>query len=327
MNMDKSFIIDKYFKEIEKQFSCFKRLELLGTNYTFSKEKGIGEILRIHINNKLEVGIFDILSECKYSIKNKNEMDLLIVSYCLEGNKEISFGKKYCIKKGDIKFLRQSKASREINHKFSKYRSICLFIDLKYFENILIRSEDCFLDWKNSVDLICKQDHIVIEKAPTYINEMVKGIKHINPKSIIDYIRINELVLNCFTSIFRFKLNKRCLFKCANEEDYLCKAKKIIINNLENQLSIKDLAEKLNTNTYKLQKRIKETKGTTTYDFIRKTKIEYSKNLLEETSLPIICIAQSIGYENPSKYSSAFKKITGLTPTGYRNKFKEDVKF
>lgn len=34
-------------------------------------------------------------------------------------------------------------------------------------------------------------------------------------------------------------------------------------------------------------------------------------------------ISQKVGYENPSKFSTAFKNITGLTPSEYRKNNKD----
>ena len=51
-------------------------------------------------------------------------------------------------------------------------------------------------------------------------------------------------------------------------------------------------------------------------------KMEYAKKLLETTDINILDIAIEIGYENPSKFSIAFKKIFGILPNKYRKKIK-----
>ena len=48
--------------------------------------------------------------------------------------------------------------------------------------------------------------------------------------------------------------------------------------------------------------------------------MEYAKKLLETTDINILDIAIEIGYENPSKFSIAFKKIFGILPNKYRKK-------
>ena len=111
MGNNKSIIIEDYFQEIKKQFLCKKTNEILGTRYEISEGKGEGNILRLHIDNNIEIGIFDISSKYKYCFNNlnENEADLLIVSYYFQGSKEIDYDKKYKVKKGDILYFRPSK--------------------------------------------------------------------------------------------------------------------------------------------------------------------------------------------------------------------------
>lgn len=56
--------------------------------------------------------------------------------------------------------------------------------------------------------------------------------------------------------------------------------------------------------------------------YIQKKKMEYAKMLLETTNTNILDIAIEIGYENPSKFSIAFKKNFGILPNKYRKKSK-----
>ncbi len=61
--------------------------------------------------------------------------------------------------------------------------------------------------------------------------------------------------------------------------------------------------------------------GTTIKQFILQTKMEHAKAGLSETNLPISQIAYSIGFHDVHNFSNAFKKITGLSPTDYRNSY------
>lgn len=50
-------------------------------------------------------------------------------------------------------------------------------------------------------------------------------------------------------------------------------------------------------------------------------RMTYAAKLLEETNLPIIEIAGNVGYENQSKFASAFRREYGRTPSEYRKLF------
>lgn len=68
------------------------------------------------------------------------------------------------------------------------------------------------------------------------------------------------------------------------------------------------------------EKGFKEITGSTVYEYIRKARVERSKIFLKSTDMQIICIANKVGYENPSKFSSVFKSYTGMTPSKYRDR-------
>ncbi len=169
---------------------------------------------------------------------------------------------------------------------------------------------------------ICQRGEIVKEKAPGiikgYIDE-IKQIRHIEMDSFLEYADTKGKLLNYLTWLIKLRLDKSCeADKTQCEICYINRAKKIIIDNLERQVTVKEISEKLGVSIYILQKNFKQVKGTTVYDYIRRMKINNSKILLKETSDSIIEISHKTGYENPSKFSAAFKNITGYTPTEYR---------
>lgn len=60
--------------------------------------------------------------------------------------------------------------------------------------------------------------------------------------------------------------------------------------------------------------------GETFTSALTKKRIEKAKVLLENTSKKTYEIAASVGYSDPHYFSSAFKKMTGMTPTEYAKK-------
>lgn len=61
--------------------------------------------------------------------------------------------------------------------------------------------------------------------------------------------------------------------------------------------------------------------GTTPYQYILERKIEKSKGLLLETTLPIKDIAFDLGFSSYSNFCNAFKKATHKTPDTFRKIF------
>lgn len=80
------------------------------------------------------------------------------------------------------------------------------------------------------------------------------------------------------------------------------------------------IAEKLQHNYTYLSKLFSEVEGITIEHYIISQKIERVKELLVYDELSLSEIADQLGYSNVAHLSAQFKKITGLTPTFYKNK-------
>jgi len=98
-----------------------------------------------------------------------------------------------------------------------------------------------------------------------------------------------------------------------------------IIELLDNQdeqikINLSDyLSEKLNHNYTYLANLFSEVKGTTIEQFYLNHKIEKVKELLVYDELNLTEIADKLHYSSVSHLSNQFKKMTGLTPSHFKN--------
>jgi AraC-like DNA-binding protein len=79
------------------------------------------------------------------------------------------------------------------------------------------------------------------------------------------------------------------------------------------------LTEKLNYNYTYLANLFSEVKGTTIEQFYLAHKIEKVKELLVYDELNLTEIAWKLHYSSVAHLSNQFKKLTGLTPTHFKN--------
>lgn len=69
------------------------------------------------------------------------------------------------------------------------------------------------------------------------------------------------------------------------------------------------------------KRRFKIATGYTPINYVQTLRIEEAKQLLESTSEAIDIIAQQTGYEDPTSFRRLFKRMTGVTPGRYRQRF------
>lgn len=92
---------------------------------------------------------------------------------------------------------------------------------------------------------------------------------------------------------------------------------------LDSDLTIKDLAYQMQMEERELSILINTQLNLNFYEFINKYRINKAKELLQDKSLSkltILEILYQVGYNSKSSFNTAFKKATGITPTGYRKK-------
>jgi AraC-like DNA-binding protein len=90
--------------------------------------------------------------------------------------------------------------------------------------------------------------------------------------------------------------------------------KEILVNNLENPLSLRTLAHMVGTNEFNLKKNFKVSFGTTVYGYLTQYKMEQAKMMLIQGEEKIGEISRKMGYKHATHFSSAFKKYFGYLP-------------
>lgn len=80
-------------------------------------------------------------------------------------------------------------------------------------------------------------------------------------------------------------------------------------------LTIKDIARRVGVNEAKLCVGFKSLFGMTVYELTQKLRMSHALDLLRDSDMSITQIAFDVGYEYPSNFATAFKKVTGVSPT------------
>lgn len=122
-------------------------------------------------------------------------------------------------------------------------------------------------------------------------------------EQIISYIaEVREIEINCLSA----------------------KVKKYIMENFHRDISMDDAAKETNLSYHYFSKFFKDSMGKSFVEYLTELRIDKSRELLRKTSDSIKEICYKIGYSDPNYYCKIFKKVTGMTPTEYRDNQKTD---
>lgn len=93
-----------------------------------------------------------------------------------------------------------------------------------------------------------------------------------------------------------------------------------IDSHLTEKIDLDKLAESLGYTKYYLTRRFKEETKMSVSQYILSKRIESAKTLLTHSRLSILEISDKLQFSSPSHFTSVFRKMTGETPTEYRQK-------
>ena len=109
-----------------------------------------------------------------------------------------------------------------------------------------------------------------------------------------------------------------------NDKEILL-SQEFIEKNIDEKISIDDLAKVSTTGRRTFERRFKKATGNSVMEYIHRVKIEAAKRQFESSRKNINEVMYDVGYTDTKSFRNTFKKFTGLTPIEYRNKYNKMV--
>lgn len=142
-------------------------------------------------------------------------------------------------------------------------------------------------------------------------------------KNIYLHSKALELLLYSSDQFAKKDVEERYGCRFLTEQDDRNKiedARRILLENLNTPLTIKELARKVAMNECYLKKGFKAMYGTTIYDYFQRERMERARQLLYVNNMSVTEVALQMGYSCISHFSTAFRKYTGIKPCELLNK-------
>jgi transcriptional regulator GlxA family with amidase domain len=110
-----------------------------------------------------------------------------------------------------------------------------------------------------------------------------------------------------------------------HEDEEIIKVQEYIENNYAEKISVDALCEKFSIGRRTFERRFKKATGNSVVEYIQRVKMEAAKKQLETGRRTVNEVMFEVGYNDTKAFRELFKKITGLSPVEYRNKYNKDV--
>jgi AraC-like DNA-binding protein len=185
--------------------------------------------------------------------------------------------------------------------------------------------------------------------------ESLNGLHQSTPRQLLlerhIYPHIQELVLELKHADYRYELLARCSLLQAlthvcrglsvteaegkfttmgaprpveSDDNIVGRARRYVHHNFDSNLDLDTITSAVSANKAHLCRAFKRDTGLTVMDYLARVRIDAGKRLLL-TSLKVSAIAQLVGYDDPYYFSRVFKKLTGLSPSEFRDQHRHDL--
>jgi len=164
-----------------------------------------------------------------------------------------------------------------------------------------------------------EQQFTVCSKSRTLLASLQKTE---NTTPFIRSLQLSETVmhllrraLECITIPFTVCQVPACRFLAyESEREKIREACLILEQQLDQPLTIPELARRVAINECYLKKGFKALVGKTIHDYQQDLRISRAKELLQKERLSVTEVANTLGYSSISHFSTAFKRVTGMKP-------------
>jgi len=106
-----------------------------------------------------------------------------------------------------------------------------------------------------------------------------------------------------------------------HDDKEILTAQAFIENNVHDKISIDELAKITAIGRRTFERRFKQATRHSVLEYIQRIKIETAKRQFENSRKNVCDVMYEVGYSDTKAFRDLFKKLTGLTPVDYRNKY------
>lgn len=154
----------------------------------------------------------------------------------------------------------------------------------------------------------CKRLGMFVIGPYTSTQESSRRLSYRPPEA---WVHLTNLMRNLQT---KYSQSSPCSSHCLP----VARARSIVEECYDQEISLEAVANHLGLNHTYLSTLFKEETGRPFTNFVQEVRIEKSKELLNQSHIPILDVALSVGFSSQNYYSQVFKKLTGCTPSEFR---------
>ena len=241
--------------------------------------------------------------------------------YCKEGRiEQEADGEFFYLMPGDCSVVIRDRHIKQFSLPLRHYHGISIGIDIdtapEKFSSYLDNDEITPL---KVAKMLCGDRHSVILRSVDQLKHIFTESYAVDENLRRDYLKVKLLELMVVLNQLACSGANNVRTSVPRTQAELVKqAAAYISKNINAKLTLKELSALFNVSETYLQSSFRAVYGMPVISFIRAQKMQSAAQALIHTTRSVDEIAEEFGYINESKFSAAFKKIMGESPSTYR---------
>lgn len=251
------------------------------------------------------------------------DKDILEINHCCEGRFECEFsnGLYTYLSAGDLAV--NPLVNNQVMHAtfpLEHYHGVSIFIDLEAAANMISTVlKDISIDLYALRDKLCAGNRCFIIRAKDSIRHIFSELYTIPDEVKFGYFKLKVLELLLFLSVIDAseQAEDRPYFQ-KSQVNKIKQIKQLLTQHIDCHFTLEELSRRFNISHTAMNSCFKAVYGMPIYTYIRMYRMQAAAAMLLQTQDSITVIAGNVGYENSSKFASAFKAVMQVSPSAYR---------
>lgn len=247
---------------------------------------------------------------------------ILEIAYCRSGRFECKYKNDSFtyLGEGDFAVSVLSPEQEPAAFPVGSYDGFAIIVDMEVtgprFADIV---EDVSIDLNGLVEKFCSAHCCAVIKADPQLAHVFGEICEARAEGKAGYLRLKVLeVFYLLSALLPQEHIEVSAYYSGKQIQKIKRLKAELMDHLDSRDPLKGMAARYGLSLTTMKNCFKSVYGKPIHAFQKEYKMQKATALLLETDLSILEIAGQLGYENPNKFSTAFKTIIGMSPREYR---------
>ena len=254
----------------------------------------------------------------------KSHTKTFAINHCEEGRIECKFtsGEYLYMGPGDMSLGWHISSNYQHENYFPTklFKGVVLLVDVEKAQPILdTLVTETRIDLTQLANRFCEQSEfgMMMEETES-VRQIFSSLYKVPDQIKGHYFKLKVIEIFLLLSIISTTNHEKRSSYRKQQVDIVKAVNEYISTQFMKRITIDTLSDQFDIPTSTLKRCFKGVYGTTIHHYLKECRINAAKHLLQESDQSILEIANAVGYENGSKFTSAFKEATGVTPSAYR---------